>query len=121
METISSGIFEVVDKEVITIDVRKTGAQTLFGVNHTAFSSKGPLTEGDSLQVTMKKDEVTEDSTEVLNAKVTTITLVFSFNSQKDGRYDWTMKGSKGGAPVEGFSRQAGSTPKAITFTFHIV
>lgn len=121
METISSGIFRVVDGEVITIEVRKTGAQTLFGVNHKAFSSKGPLTEGQPLTVTMDKDELDEDSTEVEGAKVTTITLLFSFNSNKDGRYDFTMKGSKGGDPINGFSRQAGSGPKAITFTFHVV
>lgn len=121
MEKISSGIFKVADGEVITIDVRKTGAQELFGVNHTAFSSKGPLTEGKPLKVKMVKDELEEESTEVEDAKVTTITLVFSFNSKKDGRYDFTMKGSKGGDPVNGFSRQAGKTPKAITFTFHVV
>jgi hypothetical protein len=121
MEKISSGIFKVVDGEEITIDVRRTGAQTFFGVNHKAFSSEGPLKEGQPLRVTMKKDDLDEVSTEVPGAKVTTITLGFTFNSPKDGRYDWTMTGSNGGDPVTGFSRQAGGTMKAVTFTFHVV
>jgi len=121
MEKKSSGVFKVSDKETITIDVRKTGAQTLFGVTHIAFNSQGPLTEGQPLQVKMLKDEIDDVSTEIPGAKFTTITLGFSFNTKKDGRYDWTMKGSKGGDPVPGFSRQAGGTMKSVTFSFHVV
>lgn len=121
METIDPDVFKVSDNEVITIDVRKTGAQTLFGVNHTTFTKEGPLTEGQPLKITMSKDEDMEDSTEFPNAKFTTVTLVFSFDSKKGGQYDWTMTGSNGGAPAQGISRQAGSLAKAVTFFFHIV
>ena len=120
METIDPDVFKVSDGEVITIDVRKTGAQTLFGVNHTAFKRKGPLTEGQPLNITMSKDDEMEDSTEFSNAKFTTITLTFSFNTKKGGQYDWTMTGSKGGT-FQGISRQAGSLAKAVTFFIHIV
>ncbi|HKX84340.1 MAG TPA: hypothetical protein VJL58_08975, partial [Pyrinomonadaceae bacterium] len=61
METIDPEVFKVSDGEVITIDVRRTGAQTLFGVNLTAFKRKGPLTEGQSLNLTMRKDDEMED------------------------------------------------------------
>jgi hypothetical protein len=120
METIDPEVFKVSDGEVITIDVRKTGAQTLFGVSHTAFKHSGPLTDGEPLNITMSKDDEMEDSTEFSNGKFTTITLTFSFNTQQGGQYDWTMSGSQGGT-FQGISRQAGGLAKSVTFFIHIV
>ena len=120
MNTLSPGIFQVSDGEVITIDVRSTGAPTLFGVNFSMFGAGMPLNEGQPLQLTMDKSRATGASN-VPNAKSTPLTLLYSFSSNDGGRYDLTMTGSNGGAPFKDFIGQAGSTAEASTYTFHIV
>ena len=121
METMEEpGFFKVADGEEITIDVSSTGAPTLFGVNFSIFGKGAPLKEGTPLTVTMDKSKAKGSST-VPNAKSTTLTLLFSFTSKKDGKYEWTVTGSEGGDPFPDFVRQAGSGPKAVTYTFHII
>ena len=118
METISSGIFRVVDGEVITIDVRKTG--TIFLVNHATPGGGGPLTEGQPLRLTMDKSQATGNSN-ISNAKSTTVTLLFSFSSDSGGRYDWTVAGSEGGDTFPAHVKQAGEGPESVRYRFHIV
>lgn len=120
MQKKSPTAFQVRDKEVITINVKSTGAATLFGVNHSIFGGGAPLQEGQPLQITMDKQKAQGDST-ISNAKSTQLTLLFSFTSTSGGKYDLTMTGDPGGDTFTDFTRQAGSTPKAITYTFHIV
>lgn len=120
MNTIMPGIFRVADGEVITIDVRSTGAPTLFGVNHSIFGGGMPHAEGDPITVRMIKSQAT-GSSNIPNAKATTLTLLFSFTSKRDGRYDWTMTGSEGGPPFRDFIEQSGITAESTTYTFHIV
>ena len=120
METITPGIFKVGDEEVITIDVRSTGAPTLFGVNFSIFGGGMPLNEGQPLHLTMDKAQATGNSN-IPNARSAPLTLLFSFSSNSDGRYDLTMRGSEGGDTFRDFIRQTGSTAEATTYTFHIV
>jgi hypothetical protein len=120
MRTISPGIFEVADGEEITFDVRSTGAETLFGVNHSIFGGGSPLTEGQPLRVTMDKSRA-EDESSIPNARATRLTLLFSFTSNSGGRYEWTVRGSGGGPPFRDFVNQAGALPEATRYRFHIV
>lgn len=120
MDIITPGIFRVSDGERITIDVSSTGAPTLFGVNFSLFGGGMPVNEGQPLQLTMDKSRATGNSN-VPNARSTPLTLLFSFSSNNDGRYDLTMTGSNGGDLFRDFIRQAGSTAEATTYTFHIV
>jgi hypothetical protein len=120
METIKRGLFKVADGEEITIDISSTGTQSLFGVNCAVFTDDIICKKGQPLKVKMDKSRATGDS-KFPNAKSTTLTLLFSFDSNQGGRYEWTMTGSEGGAPFEAFTDQAGNTPKAVTYTFHIV
>ena len=118
MEVISTGAFKVRDGELITLNVTSSG--TLFGVNFSLFGGGAPLTEGQPLQVRMDKSKATGNSV-VPNATSTPLTLLFSFSGNSGGRYDWTVTGDPGGASFPDFVRQAGATPKATTYTFHIV
>lgn len=120
METIKRGLFKVTDGEEITINIRSTGTKTLFGVNCAVFDEDLIVSEGQPLKVTMDKSLATGESN-FPNAKSTLLTLLFSFTSNQGGRYDWTMTGSEGGDPFTAFTKQAGKTPKAVTYTFHIV
>ena len=120
MQKKSPTAFQVRDKEVITINVKSTGTPTLFGVNFSIFGAGTPLKEGQPLQITMDKQKATGNST-IPNAKSTPLTLLFSFTSANGGKYDLTMSGDPGGDTFTDFTRQAGSTPKSITYTFHIV
>jgi hypothetical protein len=120
MVTLTPGVFQVNDGEIVTIDVRSTGAPTLFGVNFSIFGGGTPLNEGQPLQIRMDKSRATGGSN-IPNAKSTPLVLLFSFSSNNGGRYDWTVTGSNGGAPFQDFVRQAGSTAEAATYTFHIV
>jgi len=120
MDTLSPGIFRVSDGEVVTIDARSTGAPTLFGVNFSIFGGGTPLNEGQPLQLRMDKSRATGNSN-IPNARSTPLTLLFSFSSNGNGRYDWTLTGSNGGPPFRDFIRQTGSTAEATTYTFHIV
>lgn len=117
MKVLSSGAFQVTDGEVITIDVKSTG--TLFGVNFSLFGGGSPLTEGQPLEVTMDKSKAKGNST-IPDAKSTRLTLLFSFSGNSGGRYDLTVKGT-GDESFSDFTQQAGNTPKAITYVFHIV
>ncbi|MCA1579291.1 MAG: hypothetical protein LC794_18235 [Acidobacteria bacterium] len=119
MHTIQPGFFRVTDGEVITFDIRSTGAPTLFGVNFSIFGTGSPIPEGQLLHVTMDKSRAT-GSSNISNARSTTLTLLFSFSSNNGGRYDWTVTGSEGGT-FDDFARQAGSGPESVTYTFHIV
>jgi hypothetical protein len=120
MNTIQPGFFRVTDGEVITFDIKSTGAPLLFGVNFSGFDRGGPVTEGQPLTVTMDKSKA-NDNSNIPNAKSTTLTLLFSFSTNNGGRYDWTVTGSGGGDRFDDFARQAGSGPEAVTYTFHIV
>jgi hypothetical protein len=120
METIKRGLFKVTDGEELTINVRSTGAKTLFGVNCAVFDDDLIISEGQPLKVTMDKNRATGES-KFENAKSATLTLLFSFTSNQGGRYDWTVTGSEGGDPFPAFAKQTGKTPKSVTYTFHIV
>jgi hypothetical protein len=120
METIKRGLFKVADGEEITINVRSTGAKTLFGVNCAVFDEDLIISEGQPLRVTMDKSLATGESN-FPNARSTVLTLLFSFTSNQGGRYDWTVTGSEGGDPFTAFAEQDGNTPKAVNYVFHIV
>jgi hypothetical protein len=120
MQIKSPGVFQVKDGEVITIDVKSTGTPTLFGVNYSIFGGGSPLQEGQPLKLTMDKSKAQGNST-IPNAKSTPLTLLFSFSSNSGGKYDWTVTGDVPGDSFPDFTRQAGNTPKATTYTFHIV
>lgn len=121
MKKLAAGAFQVKDGEVITVEVKSTGTTTLFGVNFSIFGGGSPLTEGEPLEVTMDKSKAQGNST-VPNAKSTPMTLLFSFTSSNGGKYGLTMTGSEaGGDTYNDFANQAGNSPKAITYTFHIV
>ncbi len=120
MQTKSPGIFQVRDGEVITIDVKSTGAQTLFGVNYSVFGGGSPVIEGQPIKVTMDKSKAQGNSS-IPGAKSTPLTLVFSFSSNSGGKYDLKVSGDAGGDTYTDFTQQAGKGPKAITYIFHIV
>ncbi|HKO60474.1 MAG TPA: hypothetical protein VJV03_04885 [Pyrinomonadaceae bacterium] len=120
MQKKSPTAFQVRDKEVITINVKSTGTATLFGVNYSIFGAGTPLKEGQPLQITMDKQKAQGNST-IPNAKSTPLTLLFSFTSATGGKYELTMTGDAGGDSITDSTRQAGSSPKAILYTFHIV
>ena len=120
MQTIKRGLFKVTDGEEITINIRSTGAKTLFGVNCAVFDEDLIVPEGQPLKVTMDKSRASGESN-FPNAKSTNLTLLFSFSTNQGGRYDWTMTGSEGGDTFTAFAKQSGKTPKAVTYTFHIV
>jgi len=120
MDTLTPGVFRVSDGEVVTIDVRSTGAPTLFGVNFSMFGGGMPLNEGMPHPLPMVKSQATGNSN-IANARSAPLTLLFNFSSNSDGRYDWTLTGSNGGPPFRDFIRQTGSTAEATTYTFHIV
>jgi hypothetical protein len=120
MNTIAPGVFSVNDQEQITIDVRSSGAPTLFGVNFSIFGGGAPLQQNVPLVVVMDKKKAMGNSN-IPNAKSTTLALLFSFTSNSGGSYDVTTTGSAGGTPFPDFVRQAGSTPDAIIYTFHII
>jgi hypothetical protein len=120
MQLLAPGVFQVTDNETITITAKSTGSSTLFGVNYSIFGGGEPLTEGQPKPIVMQKSKAQGAST-VSNAKSTSLTLLFSFTSDSGGRYEWTMTGSGGGDPFNDFTDQAGKTPNAIFYTFHIV
>jgi len=120
MQILSPGVFQVADKEVITIDVQSTGATTLFGVNYSLNGSGAPLTAGQPLKLTMDKTKANGTSF-VPNAKSAELTLLFSFSSTSGGRYDVKISGSGGGPAFNTHANQAGNTPEAIGCIFHIV
>lgn len=120
METIKRGLFKVTDGEEITIDVRSTGAKTLFGVNCAVFREDLIVREGQPLTVRMDKSQATGES-KFPNARSTRLTLLFSFSTNQGARYDWTVTGSQGGDPFTAFAEQDGKTPKSVTYVFHIV
>ena len=119
METIKRGFFRVRDGEEITFKISSKGAQTRFLVNCSVFDDDLIVQEGQSLKVRMDKSKAHGESN-IPNAKSTTLTLLFTFDSNQGGRYEWTMIG-EGGDPFDAFTDQAGSMPKAVTYTFHIV
>jgi len=120
MQILSPGVFKVSDGEVVTVDVKSTGAATLFGVNHSIFGAGTPLTAGQPLKITMDKSKATGTSF-VPNAKSANLTLLFSFTSSSGGRYDLTTSGSDGGPAFPDQANQTGNTPEAIPYIFHIV
>lgn len=120
MKSIAPGVFQVTNGETITIDAKSTGSQTLFGVTYSIFGGGSPVKAGEPIKIVMDKSKAQGGST-VPDAKSTNLTLVFSFTSASDGKYEWTMSGSGGGEPFSDFADQAGTTPSTTFYTFHIV
>lgn len=119
MQVLAPGVFQVINGEIIIIDVRRTGTQTLFGVNYSIFGGGGQMHEGHPVQIRMDKSKATGASF-VPGARSAVLGLVFSFNSNNGGRYDLTLTGSDGGS-FDDFAEQAGNVPAGIPYTFHIV
>jgi hypothetical protein len=120
MQIKAPGAFQVRDGEILTIEVRSTGAQTLFGVNYSIFGGGAPIQEGQPLKLTMDKSKAQGNST-IPGAKSTPLTLLFSFSSTNGGKYDLKVSGDPGGDSYPDLAQQAGKGPKAITYTLHIV
>jgi hypothetical protein len=121
MKRLPSGALQVEDGEKITLDIKSTGAETLFGVVYS-FAGKGAsIPQGAPFPITMKWADATGTST-ILGAKSGVLILTFNFSSKKDGRYDYTMTGAPGGdPPLKKRATQAGQLPTVNNFTFHIL
>ena len=120
MQILSPGVFQVADKEVVTVEVQSIGAPTLFGVNFAINGIGAPLTAGQPLKLTMNKSKATGTSF-VPNGKSSEFTLLFSFSSSSGGKYGVKISGSGGGPTFNTEASQVGNTPEAIACIFHIV
>lgn len=120
MIVLDRGVFQVNDGEVVSIDVRATGAQTLFGVNFRIFDEDGLIQEQEPTLITMDKSQA-HDPSFIQGARATDLSLLFNFNSNSGGRYDLTTTGDAGGESFDDFANQHSIMPAHILYTFHIV
>jgi hypothetical protein len=120
MQRLPSGALLVRDKEVITLDIKSTGATTLFGVNYSLSGSGSQIPEGKPFPITLDWSQATGGS-DIPGARSAVMILAFSFTSLKGGKYEYTMSGDPDGIPpLKRRASQAGSTPTVNNFIFHI-
>ena len=119
MKKLSPGVFQVVDQETVSIDVKATGTLSLVRGNSNA-DGEIPVTAGQPITIKMDKSKAPGGSF-IPNARSTDVTLGFTFSNDSGGRYDLTLTGSSGGGGFTDFVEQAGTTLEATTYTFHIV
>jgi hypothetical protein len=121
MKILDDGIFQVRDGEVVTLDIRSTGAETLFGVVYSIYAEaeQGIIPGGSPFRITMDITQAEGDS-DIPNARSTVLALTFSFTSASGGRYDLTVRGRDKTPSYPDFAIQAGRGPTQIPYTFHI-
>lgn len=121
MKELPSGAYLARNSEILTLDVRSTGAQTLFGVNYSLGGSGSPITSSGTLTpITLDKSKATGNS-DIPNAKSTVLVLTFSYNSPNGGSYNYTITGASGDPPIKADAPQAGALPTVHNFIIHIV
>jgi len=121
MKRLPSGALQVRDGETITLDIKSTGAETLFGVVYSFSGHGSSIPEGAPFPITMDWAQAT-GSSDIPGAKSGVLILTFNFSSNKDGKYDYTMSGDPGGdPPLKKRASQAGQLPTVNNFTFHIL
>jgi hypothetical protein len=121
MKKLPSGALQAKDGEVLTLDIKSTGAQTLFGVVFSLGGSGSSIPEGAPFQITLDKSKATGGS-DIPGAKSTVLTLTFNFTSAQGGKYEYTMAGApEGDPPLKRKAVQAGKLPTVNNFIFHIV
>lgn len=120
MKELPSGAYQAKDSEVLTLDIKSTGAVTLFGVNYSLGGSGNSIPEGKPFTITLDKSKATGAS-DIPNAKSTVLTLSFSFSSQKGGNYHYTITGDPADPSITSDAPQAGALPTMHNFIIHIV
>ena len=120
MKELPSGAYLAKDGEVLTLDIKATGAQTLFGVNYSLGGTGAPITAPGALtQITLVKNDATGGS-DIPNAKSTVLVLTFNFDSGQGGNYSYTITGASGDPPIKSDAPQAGGAPTVHNFIIHI-
>src|SRR5436309_1986517 len=121
MNLLPSGAIQVRHGEVITLNIRSTGAQTNFGVVYSMTGSHGSIPEGAPFPITLDWNQATGPS-DIPDARTNTLVLTFSFTSAVGGKYEYTLAGEAGGAPpLRKKAVQAGALPTVNDFIFHIL
>jgi len=121
MKETPNGAYIAKDGEVLSLDIRSTGASTLFGVNYRLKGGGGsPIPEGSPFAITLKKSEATGGS-DIPNAKSTVLSLTFNYTSPKGGKYHYTITGDPADPPINADAPQAGALPTEHNLIIHIV
>lgn len=120
MTILPSGAIRVRHGEVITLDIRSTGAQTNFGVSYSLTGAHGLIKAGAPFPITLDWNLATGAS-DIPGARSNVLVLTFNFTSSDGGQYDYTLSGEPGGAPpLRKRAVQAGQLPTVNDFIFHI-
>lgn len=121
MKRLPSGALQVNHGETITLNVRSTGTETLFGVVYSFLDGGAPIPEGAPFPITMDWNKATGAS-DIPGARSDELILTFNFSSKKGGQYDYTLTGAPGGdPPLVKRAVQAGKLPTVNNFNFHIL
>jgi|ERR1044071_3349922 hypothetical protein len=121
MKKLPSGALQAKDGEVLTLNIKSTGAQTLFGVVFSLGGSGSSIPEGKPFLITLDKSKA-KGGSDIPGAKSTVLTLTFNFSTKQGGKYEYTMSGDPDGdPPLKKRAVQAGKLPTVNTFIFHIV
>lgn len=120
MKELPNGAYRAKDGEVLSLDIRSTGASTLFGVTYSLGGSGTPIPEGSSFAIALKKSAATGGS-DIPGAKSTVLTLAFHFTSPTGGKYHYTIMGDPADPSITADAAQAGALPTVDNFIIHIV
>lgn len=120
MKELPNGAYRAKDGEELTLDIKSTGASTLFGVTYSLGGSGSPIPEGSPFAITLKKSAATGGS-DIPDAKSTVLTLAFHYTSPKGGKYHYTIKSDSGDPPIGADANQAGALATVDSFIIHIV
>lgn len=120
MKELPNGAYRAKDGEVLTLDIKSTGASTLFGANYSLGGSGSPIPEGQPFTITLRKSAASGGS-DISNAKSTVLTLSFSYTSPKGGKYHYTITGDPADPPISADAPQAGAAPTVHNLIIHIV
>jgi hypothetical protein len=120
MQELPNGAYKAKDGEVLSLDIKSTGAPTLFGVNYSLGGHGSPIPEGKPFPITLKKSDAVGGS-DIPGAKSTVLTLAFSFSTPTGGKYHYTITGDAADPPISADATQAGAIPTVDNFIIHIV
>lgn len=115
-----NGAYIAKDGEVLSLDIRSTGASTLFGVNYSLGGNGSPIPEGQPFPITLRKSAATGES-DIPGARSTVLTLTFSYQSANAGDYHYTITSDAGDPSISADAPQAGATATVHNLIIHIV
>ena len=121
MKVLPSGALQAKHGEVITLDIKSTGATTNFGVVYSMTGAHGSIPEGAPFPITLDWNEATGAS-DIPGARTNVLVLTFNFTSVSGGKYDYTLSGeASGDPPLKKRAVQAGQLATVNDFIFHIL